>query len=128
MQEVLPSLVTASKLKNILKFHQVNSCLKDLYIKDHIVSEEIQRHIGMYFASRWGKSIIHTNLTETLNHHSCDTFTHGIKFDIPLQFGFASHFRTVIDGFLEANRIFPFKNIVSDAEYYIFLCHTLGLL
>ena len=63
----------------------------------------LQRYLAIYFDSKWGKSIVHTNLTETLNHHSCDTFTHGVKFDCPLEFGFASHFQTEIDGFLQVH-------------------------
>jgi hypothetical protein len=97
-----------------------------LKIKNDLVGEEFQRYVAVYFDSRWWKSIINTNLTESLNHHSCDTFTHGTKFDTPLESGFASHFRTDIDGFLQARRAFPFSNVFSDIEYNLFLCNTLG--
>ena len=112
--------------KYVLKYHKLNSCLKNLYIKDTVVTEEHQRYLAVLFNSRWGKSIIETNLTETLNHHSCDTFTHGIKFDTPLTLGYASHFRTEIYGFLQTGRIFPFSNVFTDVEYYLFLCKIFG--
>jgi hypothetical protein len=115
-----------AQAKDVVKFHNISSCLNSRYIKKEIVAEEFQRYLAIYFDSRWGKSIIQTDLTETLNHHSCDTFTHGIKFDCPLEFGFASHFRTEIDGFLQPNRIFPFKNVISDIEYSLFLYNILG--
>ena len=111
---------------DVVKFHKISSCLNKLYIKNENVGAEFQRYLAVYFDSRYGKSIIHTNLTETLNHHSCDTFTHGLKYDTPLNYGFASHFRAVIDGFLQGDRGFPFKNVFSDIEYYLFLCNTLG--
>lgn len=117
---------TFIQAQNVIKYHNLSSCLKNRYIKNELIGEEFQRFLGVYFDSRWGKSIIHTNLTETLNHHSCDTFTHGIKFDTPLKFGFVSHFRTEIDGFLQADRVYPFSNVLSDIEYYLFLCYALG--
>ena len=102
----------------------MNSCLKSLYIKDTIVAEE---YLAVYFNSRWGKSIIDTNLTETLNHHSCDTFSRGKKFDTLLTMGYVSHFRTDISGFLQTdNKKFPFSNVFTDVEYYLFLCKIFG--
>ena len=111
---------------DVVKYYKINSCLKNSYIKNERVAVEFQRHLAVHIDSRYGKSIIHTNLTETLNHHSCDTFTHGLKYDAPLNYGFISHFRTSIDAFFQSYRTFPFAHVFSDVEYYLFLCNTLG--
>ena len=91
-----------------------------------MVAEEFQRYVAVYFGSRWGKSISDTNKTETINHHSCDTFTHGQKYDLDLRYGYASHFRTEVKGFLEMGNKFPFSNVFSDVEYFLLIIEMFG--
>ena len=102
------SIQNFEQANDVIKFIK-SPVVKKLYIKNGNVGEEFQRYLVVYFDSRWGRSIIHTNLTEILNQHSCDTFTPGLKSDIPLNYGFISHFRTVIDGFYKEIMVFYLK-------------------
>ena len=112
-----------SKASEALDFHKIMTCfIKRDYTDAVKIADELKRHIGVYFPSRWGKSIINTNLTETINHHSCDAPS-NLKHEADLNVGFASHFRSNIDVILNEvnNTVYPFASIVNDIEFSIFL-------
>jgi hypothetical protein len=72
---------------------------------------------------RAGKSIYATDYTQTINVHAADNVNSGTNFiNVPLNYGFVSHFRDDFDINSIKKDTF-FKEIHYDLEYILFFCN-----
>jgi hypothetical protein len=70
--------------------------------------------------NRLGKSIYATDFTQTINVHGADNVNSGTNFiNVPLNYGFVSHFREDFDSYSMKDSLF--KEIKFDLEFIRFL-------
>lgn len=75
---------------------------------------------------RFGKSILNTSRVETVNQHSSDEMSSGTgKQQVPIEYGYASHFRDYYKGFY-MNYDYPVRYIFIDIEYYLLYLNIIG--
>ena len=108
------------------RFYEKLKCLRNKKILGKGVDlYDFDRIFAFLSDGRYGKSILNTNLVETVNQHSSDEMSPGTyKNELPLKYGYASHFRDYYKGFY-MNRDYQTGQIHLDIEYYIFLLNTL---
>ena len=65
--------------------------------------------------------ILMTNLVETINQHSSDEMSYGTeKRELPIEYGYSSHFATNYNRFYQ-DKEYNVSHIHVDIEYYNFL-------
>ena len=126
IQTVARNTEDLNRLKFMYRFYEKLKCLRNKKILGKGVDlYDFDRIFAFLSDGRYGKSILNTNLVETVNQHSSDEMSPGTyKNELPLKYGYASHFRDYYKGFY-MNRDYQTGQIHLDIEYYIFLLNTL---
>lgn len=98
-------------------------CLNKTISKNEMFDSIWNSPYAIHVNNRFGKSIFNTDLTETYNqHHSDVNAPDSMVYDVPMELGYASHYREYIDGFF-FNQIYSFNHFFVDIEYYKYLAN-----
>ena len=122
------SLRTSDDIKKVNYLASLYENIKCLSKNKRVNLLEFDRIFAFSAASNYGKSILNTNLVETVNQHSSDEMVPGTgKKELPLSHGYSSHLRHNYKAFyLSINR--GVDKIFLDIDYYLFLMKSFEII
>ena len=107
-----------NRIKLISNLYNKINCLKN--ISKSNLSIDFDRIFAFLSDGRNGKSILRTSFVETINQHNCDEMSPGYrKIELPIKYGYSSHFRDYYKGFY-LDRDYSINHVHVDIEYYLF--------
>jgi hypothetical protein len=110
-------------IEKIEGFQNYLKCLNDTIIQRGLFPPRLNSPYAIIVNNRLGKSIYNTDLTEFYNQHNADFFSaNSLSINVPINYGFVSHFREYSDDFL-VNQSYGFSYFRFDLEYYNFLAY-----
>jgi hypothetical protein len=122
------SVKTQDDAKKMNYYSSLYQSLRCLSKNKSIKLLEFDRFFAFSAASNFGKSILKTNLVETVNQHSSDEMVLGAeKRELPLEYGYSSHLRHNYKAFYLDNAR-DVDNIFIDIDYYLFVLKNFEIL
>jgi len=105
---------------SIKKFQALTACLNSSITTKKVYSNKWTIPFASIMNMRLGKSLFDTKFIYAINQHGASATDNSNCINVPIQFGYVSHFRHDVKEFF-ANQSYPFNFFQFDLEHFFFL-------